>query len=96
MGRRSRRRAHEELKDHVARVRVSEAAWVEFRRSLGVRPVARALGELVDAEVARQRQLRVRRDQASDRDLLDALDEARELQERVAFLVERLERRTAR
>ena len=93
MGRRSRRRAQDELKDHVARVRVSEAAWLEFRRFIGPRPVSRALGELVDAEVARQRQLRVRRDSASDRDLLGALDEARELRERLEVLVARLEAR---
>lgn len=93
MGRRSRRRAQEELKDHVARVRVGEAAWLDFRRSIGPRSVARALGELVDAEVARQRQLRVRRDAASDRDLLDALDDARELRDRLEEIVQRLEAR---
>jgi hypothetical protein len=50
----------------------------------------------VEDEVSRQRQRRVRDGNASDRDLLDAFEDARELREQIDHVVQRLEARVAR
>jgi hypothetical protein len=97
MGRRSRRRtssgAPAPVRDHQARVKVSDDAWTDFREATHNSSVAIALGELVTREVDRYRARRVREGAADEHELLDALERAHELHARVAELVKRLERR---
>ena len=93
MGHRNRQRADTQTRDHIARVRTTEATWLEFRRSLGITPVSHGLGQLVEAEVSRQRQRRVRHGAATDRELLDAIDDVSELHEQVNQLMRRLDER---
>jgi hypothetical protein len=95
MGRRGRQRADTQTRDHIARVQTTDTVWLEFRRSLGITPVSHGLDALVEAEVSRQRQLRVRHGAATDRELLDAIDDVRELHEQVDQLVRRLNERAA-
>lgn len=83
MGKRNRKRAGEPAERarpswQTARVRVDDATWAEYRRSLGEGSVSEALGRHVELEVARWR-----RDRAAG---------WRELQEReVVELLERIE-----
>lgn len=76
----------------MARVRVPADTWAEFRALAGRRPVAAVLGELVTREVERERSRRVREGHVDERELLDALDRAREQQADLAAIVDRLER----
>lgn len=85
-----------EVRDHIARVQTTEAKWIEFRHTIGPTPVSRALGQLVEAELSRQRARRVRNGTASDVDLLTALDNAVKLYATVEQLVRRLEARLDR
>src|SRR3954451_24540932 len=93
MGRRSRRRTSTRtpapMRDHQARVKVSEDVWTDFREATRNSSVAIALGELVTREVDRHRARRVR-DGAAD---LEALERAHDLHAHLAELVKRLERR---
>jgi hypothetical protein len=68
MGRRGRQRARSAstgdsgespVRDHMARVRVSDDVWADFRAAAGSRPLASLLAELVEAEVRRYRRERV-------------------------------------
>src|SRR3954453_6893305 len=79
--------------DHMARVRVDDDVWEEFRAAAGARPVAVVLGELVAREVEREGAKRIREGSADDAELLAALERAQELQGDLAVLVARLERR---
>lgn len=76
----------------MARVRVSALTWADFRALAGNRPVAAVLGELVTREVDRNRTRRLRERQVDERELLDALDRAREQQAHLAAIADRLER----
>lgn len=80
----------------MARIPVTDAVWNEFRRATEGRPIAHVLAELVEREVAQDRARRVRRGRASDRELVDALADARALHEELIALVDRLEERQLR
>jgi hypothetical protein len=81
------------MRDHQARVKVSDDVWTDFREATRSSSVAIALGELVTREVDRYRARRVRDGVADEHELLDALERAHELHARLAELVKRLERR---
>ena len=97
MGRRSRRRtssrAPSPIRDHQARVKVSDDVWADVREATRNRSVAIVLGELVTPEVDRYRARRVREGAADEQELLEALERAQELHAELAELVRRLERR---
>jgi hypothetical protein len=80
----------------MARVRVSDEVWAEFRAAAGWQPINLYLGELVRREVDRQRSRRLRAGKLSDRELVDALDRASELYVQLAAIVDGLERRLDR
>src|SRR3954470_13683822 len=102
VGRRSRHRAsagdaqrpRRTSSGQTARVRVDDAIWRDFREAIGERTVADALGEFVEAEVARWHRRRATDDESlTDRELAEALDRARTLSATLIALVERLEMR---
>src|SRR4051794_39906531 len=102
MGRRSRRRSSTDdthqprstSTGQTARVRVDDTIWRDFREAIGERSVAEALGEFVEAEVARWHRRRAEDDQSlTDRELAEALDRAETLSATLIALVERLEMR---
>lgn len=84
------------VRDHMARVRVSDDVWADFRAAAGDRPLSSLLAELVEAEVRRHRRERLEAGAVDDRELVDALAEARELHADLAAVVARLERRLDR
>lgn len=75
----------------MARVRVKDDVWSDFCDLAGSRPVAVVLGELVTREVERHRSKRLREGQLDDRQLVDAVERARDQQADLAAIVERLE-----
>jgi hypothetical protein len=77
----------------MARIRVSDEVWADFRTSAGLTPLNVRLGELVKRDVERYRSRRLREGQLDDDELIDALERARDLHGDLATLVERLERR---
>ena len=81
------------MRDHQARVKVSDDVWADFREATRNSSVALALGELVAREVDRYHACRVREGSADELELLEALERAQELHANLAELVERLERR---
>src|SRR4051794_13103837 len=97
MGRRSRRKTSSgtpaPVRDHQARVKVSDDVWTDFREATRNRSVAIALGDLVTREVDRYRARRVREGSVDEQELLEALERAHELYAELAAFVERLERR---
>src|SRR3954467_14258644 len=102
MGRRSRRRSstgdttqpRRRSAGQTARVRVDDAIWRDFREAIGDRSVAEALGNYVEAEVARWHRRRAEDDQSlTDRELAEALERAQTLSATLTALVERLEMR---
>src|SRR4051812_18687548 len=101
MGRRHRRRAGQPIdisttsapRDHQARVKVTDDVWRDFRLVAAYRSVAVALGDRVTGAVERYRADRLRAGHADDRELLAALDRARELYDDVGAIVARPEQR---
>jgi hypothetical protein len=81
------------MRDHQARVKVSDDVWTDFRAATRNSSVAIALGDLVTREVNRYRARRVREGSANEQELLEALERAHELHAERAELVKRLERR---
>jgi hypothetical protein len=81
------------MRDHQARVKVSDDVWVDFREATRNRSVAIALGDLVTREVDRYHARRGREGSADEQELLEALERAHELHAELAGLVKRLERR---
>jgi hypothetical protein len=81
------------MRDHQARVKVSDDVWSDFREATRSTSVAIALGELVTREVDRYRARRVRDGVADEHELMEALEHAQELHARLTELVRRLERR---
>jgi hypothetical protein len=79
----------------MARVHVSDNVWAEFR-SADTTPLNLRLGELVTREVDRSRSRRLREGQLDDKDLVEALDRARDLHADLTAMVDRLEHRLAR
>jgi hypothetical protein len=80
----------------MARVRVSDDVWADFRAAAGSRPLSYVLADLVEGEVRRYRRERIESGGVFDRELLAALAQARELHADVAAVVARLERRLDR
>jgi hypothetical protein len=76
----------------MARVRVDEQTWREFRQAVGYRPIAERLGELVARDVAAYRRHRLRAGDLQGREVLDALERADHLSRDLAAVTERLER----
>lgn len=83
-------------RDHMARVRVSDDVWADFRAAAGDRPLSSLLAELVEGEVRRHRRERLEGGAVEDRELLAALAQARELHADLTAVVARLERRLDR
>jgi hypothetical protein len=81
------------VRDHQARVKVSDDVWTDFRAATRNSSVSIALGDLVTREVDRYRALRVREGSADEQELIEALERAYELHAELAELVKRLERR---
>lgn len=80
-------------RDHMARVHVTDEVWAEFRAAAGHRPVNVVLGRLVEREVARERSRRLKESELDDRELLHALERARELHADLQAIVTRIESR---
>jgi hypothetical protein len=80
----------------MARVRVSDDVWADFRAAAGVTPLNLRLGELVTRDVDRYRSRRLREGTLDDDQLVDALERAQELHADLVALVHRLERRLER
>lgn len=102
MGKRNRRRAAEPVERlrpswQTARVRADDATWAEFRRSLGERSVAEALGAHVELEVARWRRQRAGRSELEEREVAELLERIEASHATLVKLTERLAmRRPAR
>jgi hypothetical protein len=77
----------------MARVQVDDATWRVFKSTAGETPISELLGQLVTRHVHRQLARKAEADTIADRELLDALQRATELQRDLGRLVERLERR---
>ncbi len=78
-------------RDRMARVRVDEPTWREFRQAVGYRPIAERLGELVARDVAAYRRHQLQAGDLHARAVLDALDRADALSRDLAAITERLE-----
>lgn len=81
------------MRDHQARVKVSDDVWTDFREATRNSSVSITLGELVTREVDRYRARRVREGSADEQELMAALERAHELHAELAELVKRIERR---
>lgn len=77
----------------TARVRVDDETWSEFRRLLGDRSVAEALGAHVEAEVAAWRRRQASRPELGEREVLAALTRIEDAKATLEALTLRLERR---
>jgi hypothetical protein len=93
MGRRQRRRNQADAParvppSRIARVRVDESTWATFKAAIGDRSVAEVLGRYVEAEAARAQRRRMNEGNVTQRELVDALEQAR-------VLTESLERMTS-
>jgi hypothetical protein len=80
-------------RDHMARVHVDDQTWAAFKQAAGAVPISELLGQLVSKHVDRAAARRLRDGTIDDRQLLDALEQARELHADVAAIVARLEQR---
>jgi len=80
MGRRGRHKAETTSQrattDRPARVRVDDEVWRDFRHAIGDMPIASYLGQMVEAEVGRDRTRRLLGGKASGRDRSDRDDAA--------------------
>ncbi len=70
---------------------MSDEVWRDYKASTAGKPISRAPGALVEQEVDRYRSRRVAGGQVGDRELVDALSRAEELEQRIGVLVRRLE-----
>lgn len=66
---------------------------MEYRRLLGERSIAEALGAHVKAEVAKWRRRRASREELDEREILEALERIEDAKATLAALTARLERR---
>lgn len=81
------------VRDRQARVKVSDEVWDDFRLLTRTEGVGDALGRLVTREVERWRVARIGKGSADDKEVLDALERAHELQAELVTIVGYLERR---
>jgi len=72
----------------MARIRISDDIWVEFRRLTGSHSISAALGKLVEREVIRLNRKRAER----PFEVLQAVRDARAVADEFQALAERLER----
>lgn len=80
------------MRDRMARVQVSDETWAAYRASLGAVPVSRAIGRLIEREVAGHR-----RRTALDADgVRDAVRDARLVAGELEQMIARLEGTTRR
>jgi len=75
----------------MARVRVHEDTWREFRHAIGPYTVAERLGELVEREVAERRRRRLHAGRLDADEVQQALDQAGALGRDLAAITIRLE-----
>lgn len=75
----------------TARVRVDDETWAEYRRSLGERSVAEALGMHVEREVAQWRRRRAAEVDLTERDAVEVLERIEAATETLKVLASRLE-----
>ena len=80
----------------MARVRVTDDVWADFRAAAGQQPLSYVLADLVEREERRYRQRRVEDGRAGDEEVLAALHDARQLRDELTTIVARLERRLDR
>jgi hypothetical protein len=80
----------------MARVQVDDATWRVFKTAAGETPISELLGQLVTRHVQRHQARAAEAATIGDRDLLEALQRATELQRDLSRLVERLEHRLDR
>ncbi len=75
----------------TARVRVDDATWAEYRRSLGEGSVSEALGRHVELEVARWRRDRAAgRREPEEREVAELLERIEAAQVTLAAMTQRL------
>jgi hypothetical protein len=97
MGRRARHRARATTQrasvapDHMARVRIGDQTWREFRHEIGPNTVAQRLGELVVRDLGERRRRRLHTGQLDQREVHHALEQAAELTRDLAAITKRLE-----
>jgi hypothetical protein len=77
----------------MARVQVDDATWWGFKAAAGEVPISELLGQLVTRHVQRYEAHEAAAGRIGDRELLEALERAAELQRDLRKLVERLEYR---
>lgn len=75
----------------MARIRVSDATLVGVQARRRRQTAVAVLGRLVEAAIRRDRAQRVRENDVSAREIMDALDRAQELRDEVAGLTATLE-----
>ncbi len=75
----------------MARVRVEEQTWRDFRHEIGPHTVAERLGELVVRDLAECRRRRLHTGELDQRELQQALEEARALSRDLQAITKRLE-----
>ena len=80
-------------RDRIARVSTTDQVWAEFRALGDNRSIGKRLGELVEREVRRKKRAEIRRGAITDREAVEAIAEARELQRDLEAIVLRLEGR---
>lgn len=98
MGKRNRRRVGDVSRPvpavwQTALVRVDDETWAEYRRLLGERSVAEALGSYVEREVARARLARASQTELNEREVLEALERVEAAGATLEALAGRLQRR---
>ncbi len=77
----------------MARVRVDDGTWQVFKTAAGETPISELLGQLVARHVQHHQAREAEAAKIGDRELLEALQRAIELQRDLGRMVERLEHR---
>lgn len=80
----------------MARVQVTDETWAAFKAAAGETPISELLGRLVTRHVHHDQARRAEHDAIDGCELVEALERGRELQNDLARMVERLERRLDR
>jgi predicted CopG family antitoxin len=77
----------------MARVRVADDVWTDFKAVAGDSSMSSVLGELVERDVRRHRERRIRDGSVDDRELIEALNRAEQLHGELSTMVDWLRRR---
>jgi hypothetical protein len=75
----------------MARVRIDDQTWREFRHEIGPNTVAQRLGELVVRDFGERRRRRLHTGQLDQREVHHVLEQASELTRDLAAITKRLE-----